>query len=177
MFKNVHIVGVGSYHPQTKFDNQYFINHFKSYQLEDHTVALLNKLGRETRTFAKEEETSISMAVEAAKKALNNSGLNPADIDMIVSVSDTPEYLSPCCALLIKNKIQAENTHAVFDMNSNCIGMLTAMDTAARYLKTDHKFKRVLIVGALLISPQARVDDMVAYACTGDGAAAIILEK
>jgi 3-oxoacyl-[acyl-carrier-protein] synthase-3 len=177
MFKNVHIVGVGSYHPQTKVDNQYYINHFKSYQLEDHTVALLNKLGRETRTLAGKGETSLSMAVEAAEAALINSGLTSDDIDMIISVSDTPEYLSPCCALLIRNKIHAENAHAVFDMNSNCIGMLTAMDTAARYLKTDDKFKRVLIVGSLLISPQARLDDMVAYACTGDGAAAIILEK
>jgi 3-oxoacyl-[acyl-carrier-protein] synthase-3 len=177
MFHNVHIIGVGSYHPQTKVDNQYFIDHFKSYQLEDHTVALLNKLGRETRTLASKGETSLTMAVEAALVALSNSGLTSGDIDMIISVSDTPEYLSPCCALLIKNKIHAENAHAVFDMNSNCIGMLTAMDTAARYLKTDEKFKRVLIVGSLLISPQARLDDMVAYACTGDGAAAIILEK
>jgi 3-oxoacyl-[acyl-carrier-protein] synthase-3 len=101
MFRNVHIVGVGSYHPQTKVENQYFINHFKSYQLEDHAAALMNKLGRVTRTLAGKDETSLTMAVEAAKVALNNSGLTSGDIDMIISVSDTPEYLSPCCALLI----------------------------------------------------------------------------
>ncbi len=177
MFKNVHIIGVGAYHPKTKVDNQHFINHFKNYQLEDHAEALMNKLGRETRTVAQKGETSLSMAVEAAMEALDNSGLCAEDIDIIISVSDTPEYLSPCCALLIKNKLQAKNAHGVFDMNANCIGMLTAMDTAARYLKTDEKYKRVLVVGSLLISPQARMDDMVAYGCTGDGAAAIILEK
>lgn len=177
MFKNVHIIGVGAYHPETKVDNQHFINHFKNYQLEEHAEALMNKLGRETRTFAKEGETSLSMAVEAAKEALKNSGLSADDIDMIISVSDTPEYLSPCCALIIKNKLKAKNAHGVFDMNANCIGMLTAMDTAARYLKTDEKYKRILVVGSLLISPQARMDDMVAYGCTGDGAAAIILER
>lgn len=177
MYKNVHIIGVGSYHPQKKVENQYFIEHFKRYQVEDHTSNLFEKLGRETRTLAADDETSLSMAVEAAKNALNNAGLNPEDIDMIISVSDTPEYLSPCCALLIKNKIQAINAHAVFDMNANCIGMLTAMDTATRYLETDEKFNKVLIVGSLLISPQAREDDLVTYGCTGDGAAAIILEK
>lgn len=177
MFKNVHIVGVGAYHPKTKVDNQYYINHFKSYQVEEHAEALMNKLGRETRTLAEEGETSITMAVEASRRALSNSGLSAGDIDMIISVSDTPEYLSPCCALLIKNQLQAENAQGVFDMNANCIGMIIAMDTAARYLKTDKKYKRILIVGSLLISPQARMDDMVAYACTGDGAAAVILER
>ncbi|WFR56300.1 3-oxoacyl-[acyl-carrier-protein] synthase III C-terminal domain-containing protein [Anaerocolumna sp. AGMB13025] len=177
MFKNVHIAGVGSYHPQNQIDNQYYIDHFKAYNASEHASALLHKLGREIRTLASEEETSLTMAVNAAKAALHNSGIRTEELDMIISVSDTPEYLSPCCALLIKNQIKAVNAHAVFDMNANCIGMLTAMDTAARYLKTDVKFNKVLIVGSLLISPQARKDDMVAYACTGDGAAAIILEK
>ncbi len=177
MYKNVHILGVGSYHPETTEENQYYINHFKEYNSDQHVVALLDKLGRETRTLASADETSLSMSVNAAHSALANCNLEPEDIDMIISVSDTPEYLSPCCALLIKNKINAVNAHAVFDMNSNCIGMLTAMDTASRYLKTDNKFKTVLIVGALLISPQAREDDMVAYACTGDGAAAIVLGR
>lgn len=177
MFQNVHILGAGSYHPKKQVENQYFIDHFKSYQVEDHASALFKKLGRVTRTIAVDSETSLSMAVKAAITVLTKSSINPEDIDMIISVSDTPEYLSPCCALLIKNKIQAKNAHIVFDMNANCIGMLSAMDTAARHLSTDEKLKKVLIVGTLLISPQAREDDMVAYGCTGDGAAAIILEK
>ncbi len=177
MFKNVHIKGVGSYHPDKKLENDYFINHFKEFQLEDHAKALMNKLGRKTRTLADENDTGITMAVEAAKNALKNSGLSSDDIDMIISVSDTPEYLSPCCALLIKNQLKANNAHAIFDMNANCVGMLTAMDTATRYLKTDDKYNRVLVVGSLLISPHARLDDMITYGCTGDGAAAIILEK
>ncbi|MDF2486666.1 MAG: putative 3-oxoacyl-(acyl-carrier-protein) synthase [Herbinix sp.] len=177
MYQNVHIVGVGSYHPEKKVDNQFYIDHFKRYQVEDHAAQLFKKLGRETRTLANDDESSLSMAVKAANTVLSNSGIKPEEIDMIISVSDTPEYLSPCCALLIKNQIQAVNAHAVFDMNSNCVGMLTAMDTAARYLKTDDKFNKVLIVGTLLISPQAREDDMVAFGCTGDGAAGIILER
>ncbi len=177
MYQNVHIVGVGSYHPERKVENQFFIDHFRRYQVEEHAAQLFKKLGRQTRTFAAENETSLSMAVKAANQVLSNTGLKPEDLDMIISVSDTPEYLSPCCALLIKNQLQAVNAHAVFDINANCIGMLTAMDTAARYLKTDEKFNKVLIVGALLISTQAREDDMVAYGCTGDGAAAIILER
>ncbi len=177
MFNNALIVGVGAYHPKSKVTNEFFINHFKSYQLEEHTSSLLTKLGRQTRTLASEGETSLSMATEASNKALKNSNLSAKALDMIIFVSDTPEYLSPSCALLIKNKLQATNAHYVFDINSNCTGMLIAMDTATRYLKSDPKLRRILVVGSLLISPQARLDDMVAYACTGDGAAAIVLEK
>jgi 3-oxoacyl-[acyl-carrier-protein] synthase-3 len=70
MFKNVHIIGVGSYHPQVTEQNQFYINHFREYHTSEHVTALMNKLGRETRTLAAEDETSISMAVEAAKNAL-----------------------------------------------------------------------------------------------------------
>lgn len=177
MFNNVIIVGVGAYHPTKNVTNEFFINHFKSYQLEEHTVSLLKKLGRQTRTLASEDETSLSMATKASIKALKSSKLSVKALDMIIFASDTPEYLSPSCALLIKNRLQASNAHYIFDINSNCTGMLTATDTAARYLKSDSKLKRILVVGSLLISPQARLDDMVAYACTGDGAAAIVLEK
>lgn len=176
MYKNVHIVGVGAYHPNKQLDNHYFIEHFKKYQLEDHAAALMSKLGREVRTLADNNETSVTMAVRASNEALLNARLSISDIDMIISVSDTPEYLSPCCALLIKNQLKAENVSSVFDVNSNCIGMITGMDIAARYLKTDKKYKRILVVGSLLISKLAREDDMVAFGCSADGAAALVLE-
>lgn len=177
MYKNVHIIGVGTYHPKRQLDNEYFIEHFKEYKLESHAESLMDKLGRETRTLAEEGETSVTMAVEAAKTALTNANISSSEIDMIISVSDTPEYLSPCCALLIKNKLMAYNASSVFDVNCNCIGMITGMDIAARYLKTDMKYNKVLVVGSLLISPLARKDDMVAYGCSADGAAAVILER
>lgn len=177
MHKNVHLIGVGTYHPEKQLDNQYFIEHFKKYGIEEHARGLMNKLGREVRTLAEEGETSVTMEVEAASQALINAGLTAQDIDMIISVSDTPEYLSPSCALLVKNQIKAENASAVFDVNCNCIGMITGIDVASRYLKTDDKYKRVLVVGAFLISPFSRKDDMVLLGCAADGAAAVILER
>ncbi|MEG1254370.1 ketoacyl-ACP synthase III [Clostridium sp.] len=176
MYKNVHITGVGAYHPKKLASNEDLINHFKPYGSSEHAAALMDSLGRETRTFAEEGETSITMALEASKIAINKAGISTEDIDMIISVSDTPEYLSPCCALLIKNKLNAINSSSVFDVNSNCTGMLTAMDIASRYIKTHKKYKKVLVVGSLLISPLARKDDIVAYGCAADGAAAVILE-
>ncbi|MCY6371891.1 ketoacyl-ACP synthase III [Clostridium ganghwense] len=176
MFRNVHIVGTGSYHPKRIVDNDYYIKHFRKYDLDVKLKGMMEKLGRDKRTLAQENENTITMSVEAAKKALEAAKLNPNDIDMIISASDTPEYLTPCCALIIKNKLGAKNVSGVFDVNCDCIGMLHGIDIATRFLKTDKKYKRVLVVSSLLISPFAREDDMIVYSTIADGGAAIILE-
>ena len=176
MFRNAHITGIGSYHPTRIVNNEHYENHFKQFDLSEHAIGLADKLGRDTRTLAEVHENSITMSVQAAEKALENCSLTGLDLDAIISVSDTPEYLTPCCALILKNKLHAENVTNVFDINNDCIGMITAMDIAAKYLKTDKKYKRILVVGAMNISPFAREDDLVVYSCISDGAAAIILE-
>lgn len=176
MHRNVHIVGTGSYHPKKVLDNNHFINHFKKFNLHDKAKVLMEKLGRNTRTLAENNENTITMAVEAGKVALDTAGLSANDLDMIIFASDTPEYLTPCCALIVRNKLKAENANGVFDVNCDCIGMLHGMDIASRFLKTDKKYKRVLVVGAMLISPFAREDDIIVYSTIADGAAAIILE-
>lgn len=175
MFRNIYIEGVGSYHPKRIVNNEYYVNHFRKYDMEEHAMGLMQKVGRETRTLAEVNETSITMAVEAAKKAIKKAGLSTKDIDAIISVSDTPEYLTPCCALILKNLLQADNVTNVFDINNDCIGMLTGIDIASRYLKTDKKYKKILVVGSMLISPFARENDMVVYGCISDGAAAVVL--
>jgi 3-oxoacyl-[acyl-carrier-protein] synthase-3 len=176
MVKNVIIKGVGSYHPEKTLYNDYYIEHYKKYGTEDHAVGLMEKMGRDRRTIASPGETSITMSVEAAKVALKNSNLTSLDIDAIISASDTPEFLTPCCALIIKNKLKAENVTNVFDINNDCIGMLTAIDIASRFLKTDDKYKRILVLGSMNMVPFSREDDLVVYQGISDGAAAIVLE-
>ncbi|KEI01009.1 ketoacyl-ACP synthase III [Clostridium botulinum] len=176
MFTNVHMIGVGSYHPKKVVENKHFIEHFKEFNLHHKAEMLMNKLGRKKLTLAKHNENGITMSVSAGKDALKKANLSVEDIDMIISASDTPEYLTPCCALIIRNKLGAKNAKTVFDVNCDCIGMLHAIDIASKYLKTDKNYKRVLVVGSLLISPFAREDDIIVYSTIGDGAAAMILE-
>ena len=177
MFNNVHIVGVGSYHPKRILKNEYFVEHFKNFDLEHKAKGLMDKLGREKLTLAEENENAITMSLKAAELALKKANLSSEDIDMIISASDTPEYLTPCCALIIRNRLNAHRAKAVFDVNCDCIGMLHAIDIGTKFLKTDKNYKRVLVVGSLLISPFAREDDIVVYSTIGDGASAIILES
>lgn len=176
MYRNVHIVGLGSYNPRRQVEKEYYIKHFEQFQLDNHLENLMQKIGRNTSSIAEENETAISMQLNACKIAFRYAGLNPDDIDMIISSSDTPEYLTPSSALIIREDLGARNTTGVFDVNCDCTGMLVAMDIATRYLKTDKKYKRILVTGSILMSPHARRDDMITYPCVADGASAVILE-
>ncbi|MBS4538588.1 ketoacyl-ACP synthase III [Clostridium sp. D2Q-11] len=177
MFRNVLISGVGAYNPGKEVKNETIINHFRKYQLDEHVTNLLDKLGRDIRKQADDSESMIGMGVKASKEALKEAKLRAEDIDMIISATDTPQYLMPSCALMIRNELKASNATSVFDLNNNCVGMISAIDVASRYLKTDKKFKRALIVGSLHVSPFAKEDDMITYSIVGDGAAAVILES
>jgi len=172
----VKIKGVSIAHPETKYDNQFFIDHFHELGLE--AEGLMNHLGRKERYLVNpEKENTITMASEAAVKALDSTNTKAEELDMIVFVSDTPEYTYPSNALLLNRILGAKNAHIVYDMNANCIGMLSAIDQVNAFLKSRADLQRALIIGSVYVSNIARKDDTVMYPNFADGACAVVLEK
>ncbi len=174
-FTNVDIIGLEIYHPNNMIGNDFFINHFSKLGVD--AEPLMKHLGRKERFLATEGENSLTMAYEAARKALEKSNISPEDLDMIIFVSETPEYLVPTNALKLNNMLGSKCAHLVFDMNDNCIGMLTAYDLASRYMFSNNRIKYTLIVGSLYITGMVRKDCVVSYPNIADGCAAIILEN
>jgi 3-oxoacyl-[acyl-carrier-protein] synthase III len=174
--RNVKIIGVDIYHPENKITNEYYIEHFRKLGIE--VEGLLNHLGRSERFQIEKDsdESSLSMAVKASLKALDNAKITADMLDIIVFVSDYPEYLMPSNSLIIHNKLKAVNANTIFDMNGNCIGMITAFDQVSRYMKGNNQMKYALITGAIMPSKFAREDDAVFYPTVGDGASAVVLE-
>ncbi|EGD46447.1 Beta-ketoacyl-acyl-carrier-protein synthase III [Ruminiclostridium papyrosolvens DSM 2782] len=175
MFFNLKIMGVGTYHPKNEIDNKYFVEHFK--KMNKDPRPLLKHLGRERRFKAKKfgNENSVTMAIEASKKAIADAKIDINDIDMIVFASDFPEYVSPSNALMISSKLNSR-ANIVFDMNSNCISMISALDIIDSYIK-NKDINNVLLVSSCMITPCAREDDIVVYPSTADASAAVILQK
>lgn len=171
-YYNVKIKDLAVYYPENSVGNQYFIEHFEPTNVE----SLLNHLGRDKRYLADEDETSLSMAYEACRKVLRYANMNAEDIDMIVFASETPEYTAPTNALKLNHMLGAKNANVVFDLNNNCIGMLTALDLASNYAKAQKSMKYILVVGSLLISSVVSKNDPITYPNFGDSAAAVILE-
>lgn len=175
MYQNIMIEATGIYVPPRKVYNDFFIEHFRKYGIE--TERLLKHLGRRKRYFAAKGENALTMGCEAAKNVLEKANIGADEIDMIVFASDTPEYTFPTNALKINHMIGAKRAHTVFDVNCNCIGMLTAIDVASRYAQSKSRVKNILIVGSLLISSIVNRKDSIVYPTFADSAAAVVLRN
>jgi len=172
---NIELIGLEIYHPSNKVENEFFEKYFDEMGLD--ASKLMNQLGRKERYLAGEEENSLTMATEAAKKAIEKSNISPKDLDMIVFVSESPEYLMPTNALKLNNILGAKNAHIVFDTNDNCIGMLNALDVVSHYMLGDSKVKYALVVGSLYTPVLVRKDCVISYPNIADGSAAIVLKR
>lgn len=172
---SVVIKGTGVYIPDNKVYNDYFIEYFdqKGVKVE----GLMNHLGRRKRYLASEDETSLTMAVEAVKDCIAKSDIGFEDLDMLVFVSDMPEYLSPTNALKIIDEVGAVNVTCQFDFNSNCTGMLMAAEVVNGYMRTKANIRNAVIVGSFNISSIDKKDDTVVYPNFADASAAILLSR
>ncbi len=129
-----------------KVDNTYFINQVEESQKASLLHYYRDILGRDIRYIADQSQTSLSLACEAAQKALEDNHLTGQDIDMIICISHTPEYVSPVMARFVVDAIDGKESVICFDMNVNCTGMLAALDIADKYFKADDSIEHVLIV-------------------------------
>lgn len=176
MKKHIKITGLGIYNPVNQVENDYYLEHFKK-QGRDITN-LLSVLGREKRHIIdNNHENSLTMGIEAAKKALDNAGIKGEDVDMIIFASQCPEYTLPTNAAFLHNAIGANNHTIIFDTNAACAGMTIAVETASRYMLSNKRVNRALVVGSDANSLISNPEQEITYASFADGAAAIILEK
>ncbi|MFT8323221.1 MAG: 3-oxoacyl-ACP synthase III family protein [Bacillus sp. (in: firmicutes)] len=176
MLVNVKISGVSTFHPEQAYDNDFFVQHFSNLGLE--ADGLMKHLGRKTRYLVNpEKESTISMAVNAAEKVLQQTNTAPEEIGMVVFVSDTPEYTYPSNALFLHQQLGTKNAHIVYDMNANCIGILSAIDQVSTYVKIQPSVQKALIISSVNISNIAKKDDTITFPNFADGAGAVILEK
>lgn len=172
---SVTIQNTGMYIPEKKVYNDYFIKHFDSLNIQ--VRGLMDHLGRRKRYLSSENETSLTMACNAVKDCIEKSGLDADMIDMLIFTSDIPEYLSPTNALKIVHELDMPNVTVAFDINANCVGMLTAVDFARSYMVTNAKMKYAIIVGSFNISSVCRKNDSVVYPNFGDASAAVLLMR
>jgi 3-oxoacyl-[acyl-carrier-protein] synthase III len=176
MHQNIIIKAIGTYHPVDRRDNSFYIKHFEDLGVD--VSGLVNHLGRNKRCIADiEKESVITMAYEASVKALKSKNIEPEEIDLIIFGTDSPQMLVPTNALLLHDKLKTTNADQIFDMNANCIGMLSAIDVASRLLISNSRINKALVVGSFMGSLIASDTDPVCYSNLADAAVAIILEK
>ena len=132
------------------------------------------RTGIRQRYVAGEGETTVSLGEAAARRALDAAGLQPADIDLIVLATATPDLTFPASAVQVQRRLGITHGFA-FDLQAVCSGFVYALTTADLYLKSGMA-KRALVIGAETFSRILDWSDRTTCVLFGDGAGAIVLE-
>jgi 3-oxoacyl-[acyl-carrier-protein] synthase-3 len=124
---------------------------------------------------AGENEFTSTMAVKAARKALTQSELNPADLDLIVVATITPDMPFPATACLVQQELGASKA-AAFDLEAACSGFIYALEVGRAFIASG-VYRNVLIIGAEKLSSIIDWQDRNTCVLFGDGAGAAVLQR
>lgn len=170
--QNAIILSTGAYAPARVLDNQYFNNLLG----EDVATWLSENVQIHRRRWCAEGESTADLAENAARQALERAGVTPAQLNLIIVATDTPEYISPSTAAVLQHRLGAKNA-GTFDLNTACAGFVTALDTAAKFIQADAQYQHVLVVGAYAMSKYLNMTDKKTVTLFADGAGAVVLRS
>ncbi|MEE9421775.1 MAG: beta-ketoacyl-ACP synthase III [Gammaproteobacteria bacterium] len=163
------ITGTGSYLPEKALSN---------YDLEkivDTTHQWIHdRTGINKRHIAAEGQSTVDLAEQAARRALDAAGKTAQDIDLIIVATTTPDRVFPSTACLLQKNLDRHGCTA-FDIQAVCTGFVYAMGVADKFIKTGTS-KCALVVGAEVLSRMLDWTDRTTCVLFGDGAGAVILE-
>lgn len=161
------IIGTGSYLPEMVVTNDDLA---KIMDTSDEWIS--SRTGIRARHLVK-EETTASMCVEAAKRALADAGMQAEEIDLIIVGTITGDHVTPSTACEVQAAIGADKAVA-FDVNAACSGFLFALHTAHAYIQAGI-YKNALLLGAETLSKIMDWSDRSTCVLFGDGAGAAVV--
>ncbi|MDM8534221.1 beta-ketoacyl-ACP synthase III [Clostridiaceae bacterium HSG29] len=169
-FKSVGIIGTGSFIPE-----KIVTNHDLAKIVDTSDEWIVSRTGIKERRFASEEIATSDLAYEAAKKAIENAGLTPEDIDLIILATLTPDMILPSTACIVQDKLKAVNA-AAFDLSAACSGFLYGITVAKQMVSTGVN-KNVVVIGAEAMSKMLDMEDRNTCVLFGDGAGAVVISE
>ena len=135
---------------------------------------IIQRIGIRERHIVDKGVATSDLAVEAAKKALAERGLTASDIEAFIVGTVTPDMLFPSTACLVQNKLGASKVWG-FDLSAACSAFVYALQTGAQFIATG-AHKKVMVIGADVMSSIIDYTDRSTCVIFGDGAGAVILE-
>lgn len=163
------IVGTGKYLPErvlTNFDLE------KMVETTDEWIR--TRTGIEERHIAADDEATSDLAYRAGLAAIENAGLAPSDIDLVLVGTTTPDLIFPNVACLLQEKLGIRGCPA-FSLEAACSGFIYALVVADQFIRSG-AVKRALVIGAETMSRIMDWKDRETCVLFGDGAGAVILE-
>ncbi len=164
------ITAVGAYVPDFVLSNEVLET-----MVDTNDEWITTRTGIKERRILKESGKGTSyLAILAAKDLIAKSGINPAEIDVVIMATTTPDMLVASTGVFVATQIGAVNAFA-FDLQAACSSFLYGMSTASAYIQSG-KYKKVLLIGADKMSSIIDYTDRATCIIFGDGAGAVLFE-
>ncbi len=163
------IAGIGSHLPE-----KVITNHDLEKTMDTSDEWITERTGIKRRHIAGDDETTSSMGLRAAQRAMEMAGVGPKDIDLIVLGTATPDKIFPATACIIQRQLGVKGC-AAFDVHAACSGFIYGLDLANRYIKTGGA-QTALVIGSETLSRITNWEDRATAVLFGDGAGAVVLQ-
>ena len=168
------ITGTGSCLPAHRLSNQDLVDRLATQGIETSDDWIVERTGIRARHFAADGEFSSDLAAQACRRAMQAAGAAPADIDLIIVATSTPDMVFPSTAALLQHKLGISGC-PVFDVQAVCSGFVYAL-TVANAMIQNGSARKALVVGAEVFSRILDFKDRTTCVLFGDGAGAVVLE-
>jgi len=167
------IVGTGSSLPPRRVTNDDLVAQLAQQGIETSDEWIVARTGIRARHFAAPDVGSSALALQAAHHALQAAGCRPADLDLIVVATSTPDMVFPSTACLLQDKLGVCGCPA-FDVQAVCCGFIYALTVADAMIQSGAA-RRALVVGTEVFSRLLDFSDRSTCVLFGDGAGAVVL--
>jgi 3-oxoacyl-[acyl-carrier-protein] synthase-3 len=168
--KRGRITGVGGYLPE-----KIVTNHDLAAKIETSHDWIVQRTGIEQRHVAAEDQKTSDLAIEAAKKALKNAGIQADQLDGVIVATTTPDYTFPAVAVTVQAKLGMKVGTVAFDVQAVCSGFIYALAVANNFIAAG-QMQRILVIGAETMTRLLDWNDRTTSILFGDGAGAVVLE-
>ncbi|MGY0427326.1 MAG: hypothetical protein ACWIPI_10970, partial [Polaribacter sp.] len=164
------ITGIGSYVPEKILDNSYFES-----ILDTNDDWIISRTGIKKRHVCSNNETNLDLSLNAIKDLQENYTKEFNDIDFIICVTSTPDFIFPNLSSQIQNSLKIKNCGAI-DLHAACAGFTSALIQADSLIKAN-TFKKILVVASETLSKVVDYNDRNTCILFGDAASCVIMEK
>ncbi|QGY44431.1 beta-ketoacyl-ACP synthase III [Maribellus comscasis] len=164
------ITGVGAFLPDYKLTNDEI-----STMVDTSDEWIMQRIGIKERRILKEEGKATSdMGAAAVMELLEKTNTSPGEVDMLMCATITPDMPFPATANIIAHKTGIHNAWS-FDLNAACSGFIFALSTGVQFIESG-RYKKVIIVGADMMSSITNYKDRTTCPLFGDAGSAVLLE-
>jgi len=167
------LVATGCHLPEIEVSNAALQERFGA-KFPEFVAKMEAATGIRRRWYAPETAATSDVALPAARQALERAGVAPADVDLIIVGTDSPDYISPATSVVLQKKLGAMNA-GTFDVGCACASFPAGVAAGAGIIATNPAIRNVLVVGAYLMHKLADPDDPMVF-FYGDGAGAALLQ-